>query len=143
MVDIVFYEKPGCINNTQQKKLLANAGHQVECRNLLTEQWTREKLLDYFDGMSVTMWFNTSAPDIKSGAIDPSELSEEAALDLMIIYPLLIRRPLMRVDGEHWVGFETGLVHEWIGLNDITGKEDLGTCQQQSGHGCNVPDKHR
>jgi nitrogenase-associated protein len=70
----------------------------VDSRNLLEENWSREKLLDYFDHMSVSMWFNQSAPDITSGKIEPSELSEEEALTMMIENPILIRRPLMRVD---------------------------------------------
>ena len=37
MATITFYEKPGCINNTRQKKLLEAAGHQVVAKNLLTE----------------------------------------------------------------------------------------------------------
>jgi hypothetical protein len=37
MATITFYEKPGCINNTRQKKLIAAAGHQVIAKNLLTE----------------------------------------------------------------------------------------------------------
>lgn len=139
MVEIVFYEKPGCINNTRQKQLLAQAGHHVHSRNLLTETWSREKLLDYFDGMSVTMWFNTSAPDIKSGKVDPSELSEEQALDLMIDNPLLIRRPLMRVANEHWVGFEPRMVHEWIGLAQVNPDADLETCPQSASQVCAMP----
>jgi len=139
MVDIIFYEKPGCINNTKQKKLLSDAGHSVESRNLLTEKWGRQSLLDYFDLMSVTMWFNKSAPDISSGKIDPSVLSEDEALDLMIAKPILIRRPLMRVGDQCWVGFETSLVDQWIGLTGITNKDDLESCPQKTGHSCNLP----
>lgn len=138
MVDIIFYEKPGCINNTKQKKLLAAAGHSVECRNLLTESWTREKLLEYFDYMSVTMWFNINAPEISFGKLDPSELSEDVALDLMIENPVLIRRPLMRVGDECWVGFDVNMVDQWIGLTDITNKEDLESCPHKTGHSCNL-----
>jgi hypothetical protein len=29
MATVHFYEKPGCINNTRQKKILAAAGHEV------------------------------------------------------------------------------------------------------------------
>lgn len=138
MATIVFYEKPGCINNSKQKKLLLAAGHQVECRDLLTEHWSREALMDYFDHMSVTMWFNSSAPEIKSGKIDPSGLSEDEALELMIQNPILIRRPLMRVGDECRVGFDIKLVDQWIGLTDFTGQEDLETCPQPPGVRCSI-----
>ncbi|MBI1424317.1 MAG: hypothetical protein GC149_12685 [Gammaproteobacteria bacterium] len=45
MAEIVFYEKPGCGNNTRQKALLAAAGHHVIARNLLTEPWIRVPVL--------------------------------------------------------------------------------------------------
>lgn len=131
MAKVVFYEKPGCINNTKQKKLLRDAGHELECRNLLTENWDAEALLKFFDRLSVTMWFNTTAPGIKSGDIDPSRLTEGEALQLMIDDPILIRRPLMQVENDHRVGFEVSLVDQWIGLKNIRGDEDLETCTQQ------------
>lgn len=138
MAHVIFYEKPGCINNSKQKKLLMDAGHHLECRNLLTEQWSKDALMEFLDGMSITMWFNTSAPEIKSGKIDPSGIGEDAALELMIKNPILIRRPLMRVGDECRVGFETRLVDQWIGLSEFTGKEDLENCPRQSGHSCDT-----
>ncbi len=131
MAKVVFYEKPGCINNTRQKKLLLDAGHDVDCRDLLAEAWQAETLRPFFDHMSVTMWFNTTAPDIQSGRIDPSRLSEDRALKLMIENPILIRRPLMRVGNEYRVGFDTVLVDEWIGLNNPNTGQDLETCPRQ------------
>ena len=44
MATVTFYEKPGCSNNTRQKKLLAAAGHQVVAKDILTETWQAERL---------------------------------------------------------------------------------------------------
>lgn len=44
---ITFYEKPGCANNSRQKALLAAAGHTVQAKSLLTEPWTKERLLAF------------------------------------------------------------------------------------------------
>ncbi len=46
MTAIVFYEKPGCVTNARQRRLLEAAGHQVVRRNLLVERWTAERLRD-------------------------------------------------------------------------------------------------
>ena len=43
MIDLTFYEKPGCLNNTKQKALLASAGYRVAAFNLLEHAWTRTK----------------------------------------------------------------------------------------------------
>ena len=139
MVNVIFYEKPGCINNTKQKNLLIDAGHQVESRNLLTEQWSRKKLLEYFESMLINQWFNISAPDIKSGLIDTSNLSQETALELMIQNPILIRRPLIQVGNELRVGFDINEVNQWIGLTTMDHKE-MENCPKQSGHSCKSPD---
>ncbi len=124
MATIVFYEKPGCGNNTKQKVWLAASGHTVLPKNLLIEKWTTEKLRPFFGEMAVEKWFNPSAPSVKSGEIDPAAYTEVEALAMMVEQPLLIRRPLMDIDGELRAGFEAKAVDAWIGLNDSQLKDE-------------------
>ena len=133
MVQVVFYEKPGCINNTRQKKILLAAGHEVIARNLLEEAWKTEKLRPYFGNLPVAEWFNRTAPAVKSGEVDPDAVSEQEALNLMVAMPLLIRRPLMEAGGEYRVGFEMEAVNAWIGLEEIDVHADVETCPRQTG----------
>ncbi|OCQ99723.1 hypothetical protein BCD67_15050 [Oscillatoriales cyanobacterium USR001] len=129
MANVIFYEKPGCINNTKQKALLLEAGHQVDARSLLTTPWTPETLRPFFGCLPVAQWFNPTAPRVKSGEILPSELDEETALALMIAEPILIRRPLIQVDDIFKVGFDRENIKMWIGLNSAeTTSQDLETC---------------
>ncbi|MDO9160731.1 MAG: ArsC/Spx/MgsR family protein [Methylococcaceae bacterium] len=128
MATITFYEKPGCVNNTRQKKLLAAAGHQVLAKNLLTENWQPERLRAFFGDMAVRDWFNYSAPAIKHGEIDPEQLTEQQALALMLETPLLIRRPLMQVGDRLLAGFDQQVVDNWIGLTEIETTTDLESC---------------
>jgi nitrogenase-associated protein len=116
MATVLFYEKPGCINNTRQKALLAAAGHDVQAHNLLTEPWSRDRLRPFFGQRPVVEWFNPSAPQVKDGEVQPDQLDEASALTLMVQHPLLIRRPLMQVGDRYEVGFDTDLVDHWIGL---------------------------
>lgn len=142
MSTIRFFEKPGCINNTKQKKLLAQAGYKVEARNLLTEPWTRERLEAYFSGMPVTERFNRSAPLISSGQIDPDQLGEEESYELMLQEPLLIRRPLMEVDGHHLVGFELDKVSRILALSwDESKTGSLENCPRGSAEACAQPEE--
>ena len=97
MAHVIFYEKPGCGGNARQKALLAASGHDVEARSLLAETWSAKELRRYFGARPVEQWFNPASPRVKSGEIDPRSCTEEAALQLMLADPLLIRRPLMRV----------------------------------------------
>ena len=128
MATVTFYEKPGCINNTRQKKLLAAAGHQVIAKNLLTEHWQTERLRAFFGVLAVRDWFNYSAPAIKHGEIDPEAISEQEALALMLENPLLIRRPLMQVGDSLMAGFDQQAVDNWIGLSESEVISDLESC---------------
>ncbi len=128
MATIVFYEKPGCMNNTRQKILLAAAGHSVWAKNLLTEPWTAMRLRRFFGDLPVTEWFNLSAPRIREGEIDYDRVTETEALLLLLADPLLIRRPLMEVGEECRVGFDPDEVDAWIGLGKAKVGGDLESC---------------
>ncbi len=116
MTTVVFFEKPGCRNNTRQKALLEAAGHRVEARDLLTTAWTADSLRPYFGDRPVAEWFNKASPQVKDGSVRPDRLDEATALRLMIDEPLLIRRPLMEADGQRRCGFDMEDVAAWIGL---------------------------
>ena len=130
MATVFFYEKPGCINNTRQKKLLAAAGHQVVAKDILTETWQAERLRAFFGELAVRDWFNYSAPAIKLGEIEPDTLTEQEALALMLQNPLLIRRPLMQVGDDVMAGFDQQAVDNWIGLQKIETTADLESCSR-------------
>ena len=134
MAQIIFYEKPGCINNTRQKRLLRQAGHTVIEKSLLIENWTENPLAlrEFFGDKPVSEWFNRSAPDIKKGVINPELLGEQQAIDLMLVDPLLIRRPLMQVGREKKSGFNEQEVKLWVGLSGEASNADLENCPQNS-----------
>jgi nitrogenase-associated protein len=127
MTKVIFYEKPGCINNSKQKTLLASAGHELEVHNLLTTPWTVATLRPFFGSLPVAQWFNSSAPRVKSGEINPNTVDESTALALMIDEPLLIRRPLIQVAEVCLVGFDAETVDAWIGLT-VKPSGDIETC---------------
>ena len=142
MAVINFFEKPGCANNTRQKRILATAGHVVVAHSLLAEAWTAERLQSFFAGRPVAEWFNSAAPRVKSGEVVPEVLAADAALALMLADPLLIRRPLMEVDGQRMAGFDQDLVHAWVGLSPASNlSEDVQSCRKDKGdssHACRV-----
>ena len=118
---IKFYEKPGCTNNTKQKQMLLESGHEVISISLLTENWTEERLRVFFGNKPVANWFNMAAPDIKSGEIQPETFTEETALKAMIKNPLLIKRPLIETAEGAVSGFDNELVNMLIDNRDTTG----------------------
>ncbi|MCU0569768.1 MAG: hypothetical protein MUF49_24740 [Oculatellaceae cyanobacterium Prado106] len=126
MPSITFYEKPGCINNTKQKALLQAAGYELEVRNLLTEEWSVKQLRPYFGDAAVVDWFNRTAPMVKSGEVMPEGMDEATALALMVEYPILIRRPLMRVGDRYQFGWNAEAIEAWLGLTPVESAGDQG-----------------
>lgn len=109
MTVVHFYEKPGCLTNTKQKQWLVSAGLMLIVHDLLQEPWkeNRQKLRTFFGTMPVKDWFNPSAPDIKSGLVNPENLDEQQAIELMVKQPLLIRRPLIEIEDKFYAGFDS------------------------------------
>jgi len=142
MAHVLFYEKPGCANNTRQKAWLQAAGHEVEARSLLTHPWTRDELLGYFGDRPVAQWINRAAPRVKSGEIVPERLDAETALGLMLTEPLLIRRPLMQASGRREVGFDVASVHAWLGLPEAVLSEQTRGAEAciKPAHGTECPE---
>lgn len=130
MAVVVFYEKPGCSNNSKQKQWLRESGHKVVELNVLTYNWTAKELLGFFRQLPLAQWFNQSAPRIKYGKIKPATLDQEQAIDLMLADPLLIRRPLMQVNETTMVGFDYDAVDRWIGLVKKDTPGELETCRK-------------
>ena len=137
MAQVQFYEKPGCGTNRKQKVLLAEAGHEVVARNLLTEPWTADRLRGFFGDMPVARWFNPNAPGVKSGEIDPTRFDAESALAALLAEPLLIRRPLIEVEGRLCSGFDSEPVLSLLGPDK--NPADTVDCSRPAGPPCPTP----
>lgn len=121
---IIFYEKPGCVTNARQKKSLEHDGHMLIVKSLLDHGMSQEELLTYLEGRPVSEWFNPNAPAIKKKDIDPDSFTKEEALSLLFENPILIRRPLLSVQGQRMCGFDKKVIEEILDIDlDITQNE--------------------
>lgn len=112
---VLFFEKPGCTTNAKQKIILKEAGCLVLTRNLLDHKLNEEELFAYLKGRSIAEWFNPNAPALKQGILKPNSLNRQEALKLLIDDPILIRRPLLNIDGNRMCGFDQPLIEEILG----------------------------
>lgn len=128
---VIFYHKPGCINNEKQKRILKSAQLNLDERNLLTENWDAETLKPFFGAYLISECFNNSAPAIKSGEIDPANLSFDEALALMVKHPILIRRPLLIVNGQHILGFNAKEIEIYSGHSLTAIPDGIEQCAVQ------------
>lgn len=124
MATILFFGKPNCVNNNKQKTLLRAAGHLVQEHDILSHDWKPDQLREYFGDAPVAEWFNLMAPLIKSNEFPIDNLSAVQALEAMVNDPLLIRRPLMDIEGRKICGFRFEEIDKIIGLSPAAGHED-------------------
>lgn len=106
MIPVIFYEKPGCVNNNKQKKSLIDFGFKVICANLLETNFSKDQLLKFFGNKNVKACINNNAPAVKNREIDIDNLTDENILEMMIKNPILIKRPLIAVGENRFCGFD-------------------------------------
>ena len=86
MATVIFYEKPGCGNNTKQKVWLAASGHTVLAKNLLTEKWTASRLRPLQKDELVTELKSAGFADIKTfGNMTGAAFDPAASPNLVIL----------------------------------------------------------
>lgn len=143
MATVTFYEKPGCGTNARQKAALAAAGHTLVVKSLLAEPWTADRLKGFFADTPVPTWFNPAAPKVKSGVVDPAAVGAEEAIALMLAEPLLIRRPLVEVEGARCAGFDREPVTSLLGPAEPGSRPLEGCSHPHAAHPCPDPAERR
>ena len=131
MKHVTFYEKPGCKGNARQKKLLTAAGYTLTVKSVLSEPWSCETLRPFFGSRPVADWFNPNASEVKNGTVNPETFHEEDALKIMLNQPILIRRPLIKLNGDACCGFDEPVL-TLLGLSKSPC--DLEACRQITGN---------
>ena len=121
--NFLFFEKSGCGGNARQKELLKKHNITFEVRDLLNTKWSYEDLVGYFDGLEVADMFNSFAPQVRDREIDITKLSKDEAINLMIKNPILIKRPLMQINGAKICGFDIDKINQLLKSNIQTDKK--------------------
>jgi nitrogenase-associated protein len=125
--NFTFYEKTGCSGNAKQKELLKSHNISFSVKSLLDTKWTVETLSAFFDGLNVKDIFNPFAPEIKSGEVNISNMKKEDAINLMIKNPILIKRPLLDINGVKLCGFDIEQINKLLNTN-MNADKKINTC---------------
>ena len=97
MADITIYHNPACGTSRNVLALIRNTGAKPEVIEYLATPPTREKLLELVAHMAVPVReaMRIKEPLYKELALDNPALSDNALIDAMLAYPLLINRPIV------------------------------------------------
>ncbi len=95
MAVITLWHNPRCSKSRQALALLEEAGATVTVRRYLTDQPTREELdrIAHKLGLPPSAMIRTGEKTYKDQGLDEVE-SEDALLDAMVEFPILIERPI-------------------------------------------------
>ena len=125
---VTFFEKKGCSTNAKQKKILSELGLSLNIVDLLSYPFTKQELKELFNHLPVAQWFNKNAPKIKSGDINPHDMDELTALNLILKEPILIHRPLIMMRGKRMVGFDLETICSELDIDYEESDEDFESC---------------
>lgn len=123
---IDFYEKRGCINNKKQKELLRKVGFNINEYDILATKWQEDTLREFFGDKPTHEWFNPSAPKVKNSEIDIENITQNEALEMMVNEPILIKRPLIKVNTLKLSGFDKEKLSEYLKVDIM--KEETQIC---------------
>lgn len=104
MAKMIYFTKSECTSGQQHRTRLQQAGNELLCKDILTRNWTREKLLPFVRGRNPLDIIDSSAKPIRQGKIDPVLMSFDEAVSLLVRAPELIKGPLVEVEGRYIQG---------------------------------------
>jgi arsenate reductase-like glutaredoxin family protein len=80
---------------------------EINDRDFFKEKFSRDEIKELLQGKPAAEMFNFKSPGFKKLGVDKDSLSDEKLIDLMLEEPRLVRRPVVRIDGE--VYFSAGV----------------------------------
>jgi len=128
-LQIIFYEKPGCVGNDKQKKLLLANGIHFETKSILDTKWDKNTLSLFFKDLKNKDIINQFAPQIKTKELDISQISKEELINLMCKNPILIKRPLLEIGDDKICGFNLKKINTLL-ASKISADSNISTCQK-------------
>lgn len=128
---VIFYEKPGCMGNAKQKKLLQSNNVAFEVRSILDTKWDKKTLESFFENLNIYDITNQFAPKVKNNQINLDTTSKSEMIEMMIKDPILIKRPLLVIGEQKICGFDIQRINSCLSIN-ISTQKDIDSCSKES-----------
>jgi arsenate reductase (glutaredoxin) len=97
MANMTIYHKPTCTTCRQALQILKDSGQPFEAVNYYEKPFTKSKLKTLLKkaGLKARDVLRTKEDIYKSLGLAKKDVSEEDLLDLMILHPDLVQRPIV------------------------------------------------
>ena len=96
-MDVVIYHNPDCGTSRNVLAIIKAAGYTPTVIKYLETGWTKPQLLGLFAAAGLTprtALRETKSPAVELGLLD-KDVSNEVILDVMIMHPILVNRPIV------------------------------------------------
>jgi Spx/MgsR family transcriptional regulator len=109
---IDFYCWNSCNTCRQTKAYLVEKGYELNYRDFFKEPFTKSEIQTLLSGRPAAEMFNARSPSVKDLGINSDSLTSDEMIELMLVEPRLIRRPIVRVEGRIHFGTNIKLLEQ-------------------------------
>ena len=90
-------------------------GVEVQDRDYFQEKFTADELRSLSAEVGIGAIFARRSPSLKKMGLNADDLSEDRMLELMLEEPRLVRRPLIKLDGQLIIGGSVKAIEAALG----------------------------
>ena len=88
---------------------------EINERDFFKDTFNRAEIEELLQGKPASEMFNFRSPSFKKLGLERDKLSDNELIDLMLKEPRLVRRPVVRIDGEVYFGADKSVLEGLIG----------------------------
>jgi Spx/MgsR family transcriptional regulator len=109
---IDFYGWAQCNSCLQTRAYLLEKGYELNYRDFFKERFTKTEILEILDGRKAVELFNPNGPIIKALGVNIENLTADEMIELMLEEPRLVKRPIVRINGQTHFGTNVKMLKE-------------------------------
>jgi arsenate reductase-like glutaredoxin family protein len=88
---------------------------ELNDRDFFKNQFSRAEIEELLNGKPASEMFNFRSPSFKQLGLDKDSLNNTDLIDLMLKEPRLVRRPVVRIDGNVYFSADQSVLAKLIG----------------------------
>jgi arsenate reductase-like glutaredoxin family protein len=111
---IDFYGWSQCNNCLQTKAYLLERGYGLEYRDFFKERFSKTEIIDILGGRKAAEMFSPNGPILKALGVNVENLTQDEMIELMLEEPRLVKRPIVRINGQIIFGANVKMLRELL-----------------------------
>ena len=87
---------------------------EINNRDFFKDTFTRAEIEELLQGKPASEMFNFRSPSFKKLGLEKDKLSDSELIELMLKEPRLVRRPVVRIDGEVYFSADRSVLESLV-----------------------------